>query len=171
MSTQTIVQVQTVPYALVMPIAAFAFLISSMAEMGRSPVDMLEAESELVAGYHVEYSGMKFAMFFIAEYVNLFGTSVLIATLFLAGIDSSGWRAAPVLAPFIVFAKAVGLIFLMLWFRATFPRFRIDHLLPSRGSSWYHWALSTSFSWRWWHRLSTACGFRRCCAWSATWRS
>lgn len=130
MSMQTIVQSQTIPYVLVMPIAAFAFLISSMAEMGRSPVDMLEAESELVAGYHVEYSGMKFAMFFIAEYVNLFATTVLIATLFLGGYKFFGLeRVAPVLAPFIVCAKAVVLIFLMLWFRATFPRFRIDHLL------------------------------------------
>jgi NADH-quinone oxidoreductase subunit H len=130
MSTETIVHSQTVPYVLVMPIAAFTFLISSMAEMGRSPVDMLEAESELVAGYHVEYSGMKFAMFFIAEYVNLFGTSVLIATLFLGGYKFFGLeRLAPVLSPFIVFAKATALIFMMLWFRGTFPRFRIDHLL------------------------------------------
>jgi NADH-quinone oxidoreductase subunit H len=130
MSMQAIVQNQTIPYALVMPIAAFAFLISSMAEMGRSPVDMLEAESELVAGYHVEYSGMKFAMFFIAEYVNLFATTILIATLFLGGYRFFGLeRVAPVLAPFIISAKAVVLIFVMLWFRATFPRFRIDHLL------------------------------------------
>ena len=130
MSTQGIVVAQTIPYFIVMPVAALIFLICAMAEANRSPVDLLEADSELVAGYMVEYSGMKFAMFFIAEYVSLFATAVLVATLFLGGWKFFGLeKVAPVLAPAIVFGKAVFVVFCMLWFRATFPRLRFDHLM------------------------------------------
>jgi NADH-quinone oxidoreductase subunit H len=134
LSTQGIVEAQTVPYFVVMPIAAITFLISTLAEANRSPVDLLEADSEMVAGYMIEYSGMKFAMFFIAEYVNMFTAGILVATLFLGG-----WRffhlevIAPVLAPFIIYFKAVFVIFCMLWFRATFPRIRFDQLM---GFAW-----------------------------------
>jgi NADH-quinone oxidoreductase subunit H len=134
MSTQGIVVAQTIPYAIVMPVAALIFLICAMAEANRSPVDLLEADSEIVAGYMVEYSGMKFAMFFIAEYVSMFATAVLIATLFLGGWKFFGLEdVAPVLTPMIVFAKAVFVVFCMLWFRATFPRIRFDHLI---GFAW-----------------------------------
>jgi NADH-quinone oxidoreductase subunit H len=134
MSTQGIVEAQTVPYFVVMPIAGMTFLICALAEANRSPVDLLEADSEMVAGYMIEYSGMKFAMFFIAEYVNMFTAGILVATLFLGG-----WKffnledVAPVLAPFIVYFKAVFVIFCMLWFRATFPRIRFDQLI---GFAW-----------------------------------
>ena len=88
----------------------------------------------MVAGYMVEYSGMKFAMFFIAEYVNMFAAAILISTLFLGGWKFFGLEdVAPVLTPIIVFAKAVFVIFCMLWFRATFPRLRFDHLI---GFAW-----------------------------------
>jgi NADH-quinone oxidoreductase subunit H len=134
MSTQGIVEAQTVPYFVVMPVAGFIFLLSIMAEANRSPVDLLEADSEIVAGYMVEYSGMKFAMFFIAEYVNMFAAAILVSTLFLGGWKFFGLEVvAPVLAPFIVFAKSVFVIFCMLWFRATFPRMRFDHLV---GFAW-----------------------------------
>jgi NADH-quinone oxidoreductase subunit H len=134
MSTQGIVEAQTVPYFVVMPVAALIFLVSVMAEANRSPVDLLEADSEIVAGYMVEYSGMKFAMFFIAEYVNMFAAAILVSTLFLGGWKFFGLEVvAPVLAPFIVFAKSVFVIFCMLWFRATFPRMRFDHLV---GFAW-----------------------------------
>jgi NADH-quinone oxidoreductase subunit H len=134
MSTQGIVVAQTVPYFIVMPVAGLIFLICAMAEANRSPVDLIEADSEMVAGYMVEYSGMKFAMFFIAEYVNLFAVAILISTLFLGGWKFFGLEnVAPVLAPMIVFFKAVFVIFVMLWFRATFPRFRFDHLV---GFAW-----------------------------------
>jgi NADH-quinone oxidoreductase subunit H len=134
MSTQGIVEAQTVPYFVVMPVAALIFLVSIMAEANRSPVDLLEADSEIVAGYMVEYSGMKFAMFFIAEYVNMFAAAILVSTLFLGGWKFFGLEVvAPVLAPFIVFAKSVFVIFCMLWFRATFPRMRFDHLV---GFAW-----------------------------------
>jgi len=134
MSTQGIVVAQAVPYFVVMPLAGLIFLICALAEANRSPVDLLEADSEMVAGYIVEYSGMKFAMFFIAEYVNMFGVAILISTLFLGGWKFFGLEdLAPVLAPVIVFAKSVFVIFCMLWFRATFPRMRFDHLV---GFSW-----------------------------------
>jgi NADH-quinone oxidoreductase subunit H len=88
----------------------------------------------MVAGYMFEYSGMKFAMFFIAEYVNMFGAAILISTLFLGGWKFFGLEdLAPVLTPIIVFAKSVFVIFCMLWFRATFPRLRFDHLV---GFAW-----------------------------------
>ncbi len=134
MSTQGIVEAQTIPYFVSMPVAGLIFLICAMAEANRSPVDLLEADSEMVAGYMVEYSGMKFAMFFIAEYVNMFAVAILISTLFLGGWKFFGLEdLAPVLTPFIVFAKAVFVIFCMLWFRATFPRMRFDHLV---GFAW-----------------------------------
>ncbi len=134
MKTQGIVEAQTVPYFIVMPVAALIFLISALAEANRSPVDLLEADSEIVAGYMVEYSGMKFAMFFIAEYVNMFATGIIFATLFLGGWKFFGLEdVAPVLTPVIVFLKATFVIFLMLWFRATYPRMRFDHLV---GFAW-----------------------------------
>ena len=134
MSTQGIVVAQTVPYFVVMPVAGLIFLICALAEANRSPVDLIEADSEMVAGYMVEYSGMKFAMFFIAEYVNMFATAIVISTLFLGGWKFFGLEnLAPVLTPMIVFAKAAFVIFCMLWFRATFPRMRFDHLV---GFAW-----------------------------------
>jgi NADH-quinone oxidoreductase subunit H len=130
MSMQGIVEAQTIPYFIVTPIAGLTFLISAMAEANRSPVDLIEADSEMVAGYMVEYSGMKFAMFFIAEYVNMFAAAILISTLFLGGYKFFGLEnVAPILTPAIVFFKAVFVIFVMLWFRATFPRIRFDHLV------------------------------------------
>jgi NADH-quinone oxidoreductase subunit H len=134
MSTQGIVEAQTIPYFVVTPVAALIFLICALAEANRSPVDLLEADSEMVAGYMVEYSGMKFAMFFIAEYVNMFATGIIFATLFLGGWKFFGLEdVAPVLTPIIVFFKAAFVIFLMLWFRATYPRMRFDHLV---GFAW-----------------------------------
>jgi len=134
MSTQGIVEAQTIPYFITMPVAGMLFLISAMAEANRSPVDLLEADSEMVAGYMIEYSGMKFAMFFIAEYVNMFAAAIIISTLFLGGYKFFGLEnLAPVLTPVIVFCKATFVIFCMLWFRATFPRVRFDHLI---GFAW-----------------------------------
>jgi NADH-quinone oxidoreductase subunit H len=134
MSTQGIVEAQTIPYFVVTPVAGLIFLVCALAEANRSPVDLLEADSEVVAGYMVEYSGMKFAMFFIAEYVNMFAAGIVVSTLFLGGWKFFGLEdLAPVLTPVIVFFKAVFVIFCMLWFRATFPRVRFDQLV---GFAW-----------------------------------
>ncbi|HSJ55858.1 MAG TPA: NADH-quinone oxidoreductase subunit NuoH [Anaerolineae bacterium] len=130
MNLVEIVERQVVPFAVVMPVAALVYTIGGLAEANRSPVDLIEADSEMVAGYLVEYSGMKFAMFFIAEYVTMFAVGIVASTLFLGGWKFFGLEdLLPVLRPVIVFAKAAFIIFLMLWFRATFPRLRFDQLI------------------------------------------
>lgn len=100
------------------------FLICGVAETNRAPFDLPEAETELVAGFHVEYSSLKFAMFFMAEYANIVTVSALATTLFLGG-----WRG-PLLPPILWFLiKVFLLIFLFIWLRATLPRFRYDQLM------------------------------------------
>ncbi len=100
------------------------FLISSNAELNRAPFDLPEAETELVAGFHTEYSSMKFALFFMAEYANMIAVAALATTLFLGG-----WRG-PLLPPVIWFLlKVFAFIFLFIWIRATLPRFRYDQLM------------------------------------------
>jgi len=124
LSMTKIVENQTVPYILLMPIGFLIYLLCAAAEVGRSPFDLLEADSEIVAGYFIEYSGMKFALFFLAEYINLFAVSAVCTTLFLGG-----WKG-PILPPYIWFLiKCYVIIFILMWFRGTFPRFRIDQML------------------------------------------
>ncbi len=130
MSMVKIVESQSVPYIVAMPLVFLVYLVAAFAELYRAPFDMIEADSELVAGYFTEYSGMKFVMFFMAEYINLLAMSAIITTLFLGGWRFFGLeRVLPVLSPFIFFAKCVVVIFLFWWVRGTFPRIRIDHLL------------------------------------------
>jgi NADH-quinone oxidoreductase subunit H len=103
------------------------YLISGVAETNRAPFDVAEGESEIVAGFHVEYSGMSFALFFLAEYMNMILISTLCAVMFLGG-----WLS-PV--PFVpssflwLLLKVLGVLFLFLWFRATFPRYRYDQIM------------------------------------------
>ena len=116
---------------------AFAlFMISSTAELNRGPLDLSEAESELTGGFHTEYTGISFSMFFLAEFVNMFASAGLGATLFLGGFLSPRFGVPPLdwalaLVPGVIwfFLKVFGLVFLYMWFRWTFPRLRIDHLL------------------------------------------
>jgi NADH-quinone oxidoreductase subunit H len=113
-----------IPFIILLPLSALIFLISGIAETGRSPFDLLEAESEIVAGFHVEYSGMKFALFFLGEYVNAMAVSFMFAVLFLGGY------AGPVLPPYIWLLIKVGLVFFVLmWLRGTLPRVRVDQLM------------------------------------------
>jgi len=103
------------------------YLISGVAETNRAPFDMAEGESEIVAGFHVEYSGMAFAMFFLAEYANMILISFLTSILFLGG-----WLSPVPFLPdsfFWLLAKASFFLFLFLWLRATFPRYRYDQLM------------------------------------------
>ncbi len=116
-------------YVVFQPIGFVVWLIASLAEVNRAPFDMPEAEQELTAGYHVEYSGMKFALFFMAEYVKMIAVSVIGATLFLGGYWGPFVERYPLLGPVYLFAKTVALIFLQLWARATLPRFRYDRLM------------------------------------------
>jgi len=129
MSTVGIIEAQSVAYIFVLPISAFLFFVSSIAEVARSPFDILEADSEIVAGFHIEYSGMKFALFFIAEYGNMFAASLLTTVVFLGGYRLFGLEDAwPFMAPVIMMLKALGVVFVFLWLRGTLPRLRIDQL-------------------------------------------
>jgi len=111
------------------PLAFIIFLIAGMAETNRSPFDMPEAEQELTAGYHVEYSGMKFALFFMAEYIKIIAVSMIAATLFLGGYLGPFIDQLPWLGPIYLFIKTLIMIFVFIWVRATFPRFRYDRLM------------------------------------------
>jgi NADH-quinone oxidoreductase subunit H len=124
-------------FVFLQPIGAIIFWIATLAEVNRSPFDMPEAEQELTAGYHTEYSGMKFALFFMAEYIKMISISAIAATLFFGGYREfpflkdtwAGVDQTPLLGPLYMFLKIVMLLFLMVWVRATFPRIRYDRLM------------------------------------------
>jgi len=107
------------------------YFISGVAETNRAPFDVAEGESEIVAGFHVEYSGMPFAVFFLAEYANMILISALAAVMFLGGwlppVEAEPFTWVPPLAWFLL--KVSGLLFCFLWFRATFPRYRYDQIM------------------------------------------
>ncbi|MBI1794538.1 MAG: NADH-quinone oxidoreductase subunit NuoH [Chloroflexi bacterium] len=124
-------------FAVIQPVGAVIILIAMLAEVNRAPFDMPEAEQELAAGYHTEYSGMKFALFFMAEYEKMIVVSMIIATLYFGGyrelwflkdtwfsVDQNWW-----LGPIYLLLKVVILLFLMIWIRATWPRIRYDRLM------------------------------------------
>jgi NADH-quinone oxidoreductase subunit H len=130
MSMNEIVNAQNpVWFVLLQPVGFLLFLIGSIAEVNRAPFDMPEAEQELTAGYHAEYSGMKFALFFMAEYGKMIVVSFIAASLFLGGYLGPFVDTVPWLGPIYLFIKVVILLFIMVWLRATLPRIRYDRLM------------------------------------------
>ena len=131
LSMQKIVAAQSGYWYILHPTMTLAFvvyMIAATAEVNRVPFDIPEAESELVAGFHTEYSGMKFAMFFVGEYTNVFLISAIATTLFLGG-----WHG-PILPPALWFLiKTYGIVTVLMWVRWTFPRVRVDQLM---GFAW-----------------------------------
>ncbi|MBI2829996.1 MAG: NADH-quinone oxidoreductase subunit NuoH, partial [Chloroflexi bacterium] len=124
LSMTDIVEAQSVPFILVQPLGFLIFIIAALAEINRTPFDLLEADSEIVAGYNIEYSGMKFAMFYLAEYCEALVISSITAVIFLGG-----WKG-PVLPPVLWFLiKVFAVFFLIFWIRSTIPRLRIDQVL------------------------------------------
>lgn len=125
LSTVSIVSAQTkVWYILLQPLGFFLYFITSLAECNRTPFDLPEAESELISGFHTEYTGMRFALFFMAEYTHVFAACALGTVLFLGG-----WQG-PLLPPVVWFLiKTYLLAFIMLWLRWTLPRVRMDQLM------------------------------------------
>ncbi len=111
------------------PVGFIIYMISAIAETYRVPFDLPEAETELVAGFHTEYSALKFALFFMAEYVNMFTVSMLATTLFLGGWNGPGVAAFPILGIFYFLGKVIFFLFLYIWLRGTLPRFRFDQLM------------------------------------------
>jgi NADH-quinone oxidoreductase subunit H len=123
------------PYLLQGQVIGFLiFMVAALAELSRTPFDLPIAESELVMGYLTEYSGIRFTMFFLGEYVGIFAMSAVAATLFLGGYHVPG-LGADVFGPIVLVAKSMLLVFLIIWFRWTFPRVREDQL--------------QGFAWRW----------------------
>ena len=115
---------ENVWFIVLQPLGFLLFLICAFAETGRTPFDLVECENELVAGYQTEYSSMKFAMFYLAEYTHIVAVSAIAVTLFLGG-----WRG-PFLPPTLWFLiKVLALVYFFIWVRATYPRFRYDQLM------------------------------------------
>ena len=124
LSLSQIVLAQDIPFILLQPLGFLLFFIGSLAEINRAPFDLMEADSEIVAGFHIEYSGMKFALFYLVEYGEALAISAIVTILFLGG-----WRG-PLLLPWLWFLiKVILVFFVIVWIRTTVPRVRIDQLM------------------------------------------
>jgi NADH-quinone oxidoreductase subunit H len=124
LSISEVIAAQNVPFILIQPLGFVVFFIATLAEINRSPFDLVEADSELASGFNIEYSGMKFALLYVVEYSEAVVASVLVTTFFLGG-----WRG-PLLPPLLwLIIKMVAVFFVIIWVRSTMPRLRIDHAL------------------------------------------
>jgi NADH-quinone oxidoreductase subunit H len=150
MSLKTIseAQINGVPFILVAPLAFIVFLISAIAELGRSPFDLNEGESEIVSGFHIEYSGMKFGWFYAGELLHSFTVGGFMGILFFGGwgwfglerISWLGWLGSPLFSVVAVMGKALIGYWIIMWIKYTVPRIRIDHMLA------FNWKFLTPLS-------------------------
>lgn len=129
MSLGTIIATQDVWNIVLAPVAFVIYFLCSLAEVGRAPFDLLEAESEIVAGYHIEYSGLKFGMFYVGDFLHAFTISILGAVLFLGGWRGPGAEQFPMLGFFYMTLKIIFVYMLMMVVRGTLPRLRIDQMM------------------------------------------
>lgn len=129
MGMNSIVQAQPVWFLVVAPLPALLFFISSIAEVGRSPFDLAEAESEIVAGFNIEYSGLKFGMFFVGEFLHAFTNALIFTALFLGGWQGPGAEQYPILGFVYFILKTLVVHFLGIAIRGSMPRFRIDQVM------------------------------------------
>ncbi|MEJ2598348.1 MAG: NADH-quinone oxidoreductase subunit NuoH [Anaerolineales bacterium] len=133
MGINTIVHAQYIWFIVIAPLAALIFLVTSIAELGRSPFDLNEAESEIVAGFHIEYTGMKFGLFYAGELLHALTVSAIFASLFLGGWRGPFVQQVPILGVVYLFVKAFFVYWVIMWIRYSMPRIRIDHML---GFNW-----------------------------------
>ncbi len=141
MGINTIVFSQSpVWYVVIAPMAALIVLISAIAELGRAPFDLAEAESEIVAGFHIEYTGMKFGLFYAGELLHALTMGGIIASLFLGGWRGPGAETYPILGVFYFFLKSFFLYWVIMWVKYSLPRIRIDHMLN------FNWKFLTPLS-------------------------
>ncbi|MCZ2115562.1 MAG: NADH-quinone oxidoreductase subunit NuoH [Anaerolineae bacterium] len=142
MSTESIIAAQKIPFLFFAPLSALIFYISTLAETGRTPFDLLEAESEIVAGFHIEYSGMRFGMFFLGEFMGTLFMSSLFVTVYLGGyrffglenwVGADGYPYGRLIGLIAFFVKSLAIYFVYVWIRGTLPRVRVDQILD------YNW--------------------------------
>ncbi len=140
MSLQDIVNAQDIAFIVAAPVAALVFLIAGQAELGRGPFDLAEAESEIVAGFHIEYTGMKFGMFYAGELLHALTIGAMFATFFLGGWRGWGAETFPILGTVWLFLKAFFIYWVIMWIKYSLPRIRIDHMLS------FNWKVLTPLS-------------------------
>jgi len=140
MGLKDIVDKQDVWFVFVAPLSALIVLITSIAELGRAPFDLIEAESEIVAGFHIEYTGMKFGLFYAGELLHALTVGAIISTLFLGGWRGPGAETYPIFGIFYFFIKAFFLYWVIMWVKYSLPRIRIDHMLN------FNWKFLTPLS-------------------------
>lgn len=141
MGLNTIVEAQgRVWFVVIAPITALIMFITAQAELGRAPFDLSEAESEIVAGFHIEYTGMKFGLFYAGELLHALTISGIIAVLFFGGWRGPGAETYPILGVFYFFLKAFIIYWAVMWVKYSLPRIRIDHMLN------FNWKFLTPLS-------------------------
>jgi NADH-quinone oxidoreductase subunit H len=140
MGLKDIVDKQVIWFVVAAPLAALIFLISNIAELGRAPFDLVEAESEIVAGFHIEYTGMKFGLFYAGELLHALTIGGIFSSLFLGGWRGPGAEAFPIVGVIWFFLKAFFIYWVIMWIKYSFPRIRIDHMLN------FNWKFLTPIS-------------------------